>query len=116
MQWLCDRGRKPSWKKESAWWTYVNPLLKCSGGSEPAGAAGPAAASKVAIGMGASSAKQEVDTCRQKSHHPWQPVYGVEVGACGADNGDDGMVEGRVWWPFRNKLVAGLDKIFTALA
>ena len=23
--------------------------------------------------------RQEVDTCRQKSHHPWQSVYGIEV-------------------------------------
>ena len=41
------------------------------------------------------------------------------IGAYGADNGDDGKVEGR-WRPFRNKPVAGvlggMDKIFIALA
>ena len=43
------------------------------------------------------------------------------MGVSGADNGGDREVEGRIWSPFRNKLVVGvlcggMDKIFITLA
>jgi len=67
--------------------------------------------------------RREVDTCRQKSHHPWQSVYGVEVDLdgrlwCGQRRRREGGGSRMVSVPEQagRGSVGGLDKIFIALA